>query len=125
MSELTHTRAPWSIIEHSWSDTSIQAQDGGTICKLSIYDEADEDTQESLERIMDANARLIAAAPELLSTCETIMGAIAGHTDWHPDPEVDDAGWNPDYHIEITLTVADCRLLKSAITRATGKEATQ
>ncbi|EJL66290.1 hypothetical protein [Flavobacterium sp. CF136] len=32
----------WEVVEHSWSDTSIQDQDGNVICTKSIYDEATE-----------------------------------------------------------------------------------
>ena len=46
-----------------------------------------------------------------------IMEAIAGHTEWHPDPEVDTPDWNEDAHIEVTLTVADCRMLKAVLVR--------
>lgn len=53
-----------------------------------------------------------------LIACERVMGAIAGHTDWHPHPEVDQDNWNPDAHIEITLTVADCRAIKKALAAA-------
>ena len=73
-----------------------------------------------ISEIDHPDARLIASAPELLDACESVMDAIAGHTDWHPDPEVDNDSWNEDAHIEITLTVADCRMLKRALAKAKG-----
>jgi len=53
-----------------------------------------------------------------LDACERVFSAIVGHTDWHPDPEVDHEYWNEDAHIYPTLTVADCRLLKEALIRS-------
>jgi hypothetical protein len=61
-----HTPGPWSAFNHSWCETSIIAQgfDHG-ICSLDI-NHATEESQEADEAQMAANARLIAAAPELL-----------------------------------------------------------
>lgn len=61
-----HTPGPWRVFNHSWSDTSILADgfDHG-ICLLDI-NHATEESQEADEALMAANARLIAAAPELL-----------------------------------------------------------
>ena len=62
-----HTPGPWKVLEHSWSDTSIVAEgfDHG-ICLLDI-NHATEESQEADEALMAANARLIAAAPDLLA----------------------------------------------------------
>lgn len=60
-----HTAGPWAVVEHSWSDIGVYASEH-RVCLLSIYDEATEETQSELEARDSANARLIAAAPELL-----------------------------------------------------------
>ena len=67
MSAAKHTPGPWKVCEHSWSDTSILA-DGfdHAICCLDI-NHATEESQAADEALMAANARLIAAAPELLA----------------------------------------------------------
>lgn len=64
-----HTPGPWEVYSHSWSDTSIYAKQDNSycVCRLSIYDEATEANQSELESEMDANAQLIAAAPDLLA----------------------------------------------------------
>jgi hypothetical protein len=54
----------WTIKEHSWSDTSIYDGDR-CVCRLSIYDKATEENQQALEKLMDAEAKLIAKAPKL------------------------------------------------------------
>ena len=68
----THTPGPWELFEHSWSDSSIcgGVKNSKKICSLSIYDDATEENQSELESEMDANARLIAAAPELLEALQ-------------------------------------------------------
>lgn len=75
---MKNSTTPWQKFEHSWDSTSIADSDGNIICSLSIYDEATEDNQQELEEQMDADANLIAAAPELLealrnfvSVCDT------------------------------------------------------
>ena len=67
-----HTPGPWQIVEHSWSDTGIYANDK-QVALLNIAPYADEDTQQTLEAEAAANARLIAAAPKLL---EALLGIV-------------------------------------------------
>ena len=73
-----HTPGPWKVLEHSWSDTSIVAEgfDHG-ICLLDI-NYATEESQEADEAQMAANARLIAAAPDLLAVLQTIVRVADG-----------------------------------------------
>lgn len=66
-----HTSGPWRMVEHSWSDTSIYGGDVSKnesflVASLSIEHIATEKTQDALESTQSANAKLIAAAPELL-----------------------------------------------------------
>lgn len=69
---MAHTPGPWKVLEHSWSDTSIVAKgfDHG-ICSLDI-NHATEESVEADEALMAANARLIAAAPDLLEALQSI-----------------------------------------------------
>ena len=77
-----HTPGHWKVVEHSWSDSSIFASDDKQVARLSIYDVATESTQSALEKEMDANARLIAAAPDLLEALEAMTGK-AGKQNWN------------------------------------------
>lgn len=70
-----HTPGPWTICEHSWARTGIYAKHIG-IAALDIEQDADEDTQAELEAVMAANARLIAAAPDLLATLRRCAARI-------------------------------------------------
>ena len=56
------------------------------------------------------------------STLLQIMDAIDGHAEWSPHPEVDNDTWNPDAHIEITLTVDDCRRINKTLDFLRGEE---
>lgn len=84
MSNTKHTPGPWKVFNHSWSDTSIIAPgfDHG-ICCLDI-NHATEESQEADEEQMAANARLIAAAPDLLETLRLCEGNIYSLADAHP-----------------------------------------
>jgi len=73
MSEAKHTPGPWRIKAHTdespehitgWSDWSIIGADGACVCieQTSINDSAKH------------NARLIAAAPELLEALQRLIG---------------------------------------------------
>ena len=68
---MRHTPGPWKVIDHSWSDVSIYGG-GRYIATLSIKYDCGEDTQETFEQRNDADARLIASAPELLSMLEEL-----------------------------------------------------
>ena len=84
-----YTPAPWHTCEHSWSDTSIFNEGcKKLIAKLSIYNYATEENQQELEAEMDANARLIATAPDLLWCLNEVMSAIPSRRDWL-DPDLE------------------------------------
>jgi hypothetical protein len=73
---MKHSSTPWRKFEHSWDSTSIADSNGNIICSLSIYDEATEENQQELEAKMDANAKLIKAAPELLQNLLIMLELI-------------------------------------------------
>lgn len=75
-----HTPGPWSVCEHSWCETSIRAPSTDhALCRLDI-NHATEESQEADEAQMAANARLIAAAPELLEALKACAAVCAGET---------------------------------------------
>lgn len=69
-----HTSGPWEVMEHSWSRTGIYAGGKG-IAALDIADEATEETEDEMMSEMAANARLMAAAPDLLAALLMIEAA--------------------------------------------------
>lgn len=64
----------WEVIEHSWSDTSIQDEQGNVICTLCIDDEdTTEENQNEREQIVSENFALISKAPEMYSLIQSII----------------------------------------------------
>lgn len=76
MSEFKGTKGDWEIIEHNWSDTSIISGDK-TICTVSIYNEATEETQDELEAEVLANFKVIKLAPRMLEFITSIESSEA------------------------------------------------
>lgn len=67
------TKGPWTVTHNSWDRSTVYDADGDGLCEVQISWEADEDTQNYYEAIKDANACLIATAPELLTACEALL----------------------------------------------------
>ena len=59
------TPGPWQTIDMSWEYSVIIDEDAARIAQVFIRDEVDEETQDKFEEIKDANANLIAAAPDM------------------------------------------------------------
>lgn len=70
-----HTPGPWTVIEHSWSSTGIYAGDK-RIADLDIYDDATEENEDALAAEMLANAKLMAAAQDLLAVAIEALAVI-------------------------------------------------
>lgn len=120
MSAGKHIAGPWRVLNHSWCDTSILA-DGfdHAICCLDI-NHATEESQEADEALMAANARLIAAAPELLGA--QTMGAELDtpcFLDWIADRLIDVYGESPVVDFVQSLR-ARATAGRAAIAKATG-----
>ena len=69
MSAAKHTPGPWQVVCHSWHASSVYSKDMDTIatCVVPCVDDEPADSDADDEALKDANARLIAAAPELLA----------------------------------------------------------
>lgn len=68
-----HTPGPWSVTNNNWETSTVYGRDGETIAACQINSIVTEDTQYEFEAIKEANARLIAAAPELLEALEHLL----------------------------------------------------
>ena len=112
-----HTPGPWKTLEHSWSDTSIVAEgfDHG-ICLLDI-NHATEESQEADEALMAANARLIAAAPELLADLIDAAKTLRHYETLHR------AKGTTDSNAKAEANAALAARFEATIFRATGENA--
>lgn len=67
-----HTPGPWEDHYNSWEVSSVYDAHGRCVAECHIFDDGllNDETQDEFEAIKDANARLIAAAPDLLLVAE-------------------------------------------------------
>lgn len=63
MSGVKHTPGPWTPVHNSWEFSTVYGPDDEVIASCQIHHDVTEETQDDLEPVKDANARLIAAAP--------------------------------------------------------------
>lgn len=66
-----HTPGPWTVDQRAGNSLSIDGPEGREIA--SVYDEDIDDVTPQQE----ADARLMAAAPDLLDACDRALGLIA------------------------------------------------
>ena len=116
MSKAKHTPGPWEAYrstvpgpqEGMWQVAAI-ADGGDCVCDLWRLEESTHDAWELSEEDAEANARLIAAAPELLAAFEACRDAVLLDRDWD------------NHTINGVLEYLDHHF-GDAIAKATGKE---
>lgn len=85
MSKPEFTPGPWSVIDHNWEGSSgVYGPDDYLIAEVTIHDSVTEENQTDLELIKEANARLIAAAPDMY---EALLKARIAVLTWSPSPD--------------------------------------
>lgn len=132
MSDIKHTPGPWSIHPYSnenpfvvnpegkpsWAAMDIGIGSGETLIGLVQMCTSNEAgyPHVSIESECKANARLIAAAPELLDAVTPFSRLLKEHHQRLSDDQ-------PIYGVgESLITVGDLRRAVNAIAKATGKE---
>lgn len=71
-----HTPGPWYVVDRNWELSTVFSSSGDEIARCLIAPEADDDIGEKFERIKEANARLIAASPDLLQALIDTLDAL-------------------------------------------------
>jgi hypothetical protein len=108
----THTPGPWIVCVNSLDDSLSVEQDGEVITESDpvIVVGCVDDMGDGLSRETgEANARLIAAAPDLLAACDLIDDLVES-------PEA-----YPDETITLEVSVADLVAVRNAIRKARGQ----
>lgn len=76
------TPGPWTVTDNSWETSTVYSHDGnGVIAVCPIDGGVDEWTQDHLEAVKEANARLIACAPEMAEALEVFSRALGSVAD--------------------------------------------
>lgn len=75
-----HTKGPWEAYHDTYHDTWSIEGDGDTLADLWRLSEETHSRHPFYEDQVEANARLIAAAPELLEACQAFL---EGNCDIH------------------------------------------
>ena len=77
MSEIKRT--PWEVFQNGFSMRAVKDADGNWLTYA-----AGDDRRMSREEV-EANARLMAAAPDLLEALRDLIGWVPGPDQWHTD----------------------------------------
>ena len=92
---MKYTKGPWHITpyKHQITDTfGVKDIQGAWVAKCHPFNGTINDIEES-----EANARLIAAAPDLLEACKEMLEDLM---DLHAEPNVDDGHHRYQYAID-------------------------
>lgn len=113
MSDTKHTPGPWAV---STVPTSIghthKIEPIGARLFVDHRDKAEKDAK-TLTAL--ANAHLIAASPDMYAALQPVLTEAKQRADYMHDT------WNPDAHVELTLTIAELRAIHAAIAAAEGR----
>ncbi|WP_113132733.1 hypothetical protein [Rhizobiales bacterium] len=115
MSATKHTPGPWAFDD----DNAVMADVGAHICTVSMADDfpcIDDDEGDSRTNVdieCKANARLIAAAPDLLEALVEILGPLNVCSD---NQNVGD-----DVCLPVDMTMGELRKARAAIAKAEGR----
>lgn len=85
---MSHTKSPWRVVGGAGRAMILGGGDSG--CVAECYRHAGEGNEPDE---VNANAKLIAAAPELLEALEGLMRKFG---DFENDPNSRGIGWNPE-----------------------------
>jgi hypothetical protein len=86
--ETKFTLGPWRTVEHSWQCTGIFSGERH-VASVEIDGDVTEDNQDKFEATMNADARLIAAAPELYAALVEAIAELNAYCE-----EIDGEGYN-------------------------------
>jgi len=76
-----HTPAPWRVTDNSWEISTVYNRSGDPVAECHINPDVTEETQDIFERQKDANARLIASAPDMFDTLTDLEEYLADCAD--------------------------------------------
>jgi len=75
MSETKFTPGPWKAVIHSWGEAGVYSSDD-RIAGLDVRHVATEETQDTFTELMEANAAIMAASPDLYAALKDLDDAF-------------------------------------------------
>ncbi|MGN6290361.1 MAG: hypothetical protein ACTHNA_13995 [Sphingopyxis terrae] len=109
-----HTPGPWSVIDNSWKVSTVYGPSGETVAECLLSNAATDATLVAHAALKEANARLIAAAPDLLEALRTVR-------DWVADAASGQSFFSQAPADIVEMAVGDIARIDAAIARATGE----
>ena len=73
MSREAHTAGPWTAVHNSWETSTVYGPNDEIVASCPISYDVTEETQDELEPVKEANARLIAAAPTVTAEGQFLL----------------------------------------------------
>ena len=113
MSREAHTAGPWTAVHNSWETSTVYGPNDEIVASCPISYDVTEETQDELEPVKEANARLIAAAPTVTAEGQFLLDRLA---DFENRISTDEDAW--EFYGHVTPAIARFR---SAIHSATGE----
>lgn len=120
MSEPKHTKGPWRAIEINWERSLVVDEDAARIALVYIRDEADEETQNKFEAIKNADANLIAAAPDMYEALKEVIKIYSFKEMVRTDKTINSPRDDPDRG-KIFFTYNDLSKARNALRKARGE----
>ena len=108
---MSHTPAPWRVIEHGWSSSGIYDASNRLIARCEINPDVTEETQAHYEKVMNEEVNLLASAPKLLKALQDIL-ALKG---------TEENEWYKGDTVEVVMTKM-CKIASEAIAEYVGGE---
>ena len=110
-----HTPGPWRVYSRFEEEKNYECSYIGTTRPGEVLAQVYGNALPSHK----ANALLISASPDLLEAVKPIAEELTNRE--HSAEYLACDNWNPEAHIEITVTIAEARRIYKAIAKAEGR----
>lgn len=118
--EVKHTPVPWGIEQtegRNW--IGPMRPNDGKVDRIVFWNDRGGEVKPNVAAQRDADAahvvRCVNCHDDLLAACRPVLAEANERADYMHDT------WNPEAHVELTLTIAELRAIRAAVAKAEGK----